>query len=76
MKATHSGRARLCTDPHRKGKLEIVPYILAGKLNALQIAADLFTIALIQLAGLKAKKQIKSPKGYQVKASSRTEAKA
>ena len=33
------------------------------KLNALQIAADLFTIALIQLARLKAKKQIKSPKG-------------
>lgn len=33
------------------------------KLNALQIAADLFTIALIQLARLKAEKQIKSPKG-------------
>lgn len=63
MKTTHSGSARLCIDPHRKERLEIVPYILAEKPNALRIAADPSTIALIQLAGLKAKKQIKSPKG-------------
>lgn len=37
------------------------------KLNALQIATDLFTIPLIQLARLKAKKQIKSPRANRLK---------